>query len=135
MKMLNKLKAFTVIGTIIGAVLYVTNFALALDTSQVDSKITIEDVVSYPYKYDGAKVKVEGQVSKVKFTKSLSGNPYTAFKLVDNENNDINVYTKGHLDIEKGYVLRIYGKFSKEKEYLFIKFKNVLRAMSVEILG
>ena len=130
-----KLKAFTAIATIIALVLFVANFAFALDTPQGDPITTIEDVISYPYKYDGAKVTLEGQVSKVKFTKSLSGNPYTAFKLLDQENNDIYVYTKGHLDIEKGDMLRIYGKFSKEKEYLLIRFKNVLRAMSVEILG
>ena len=133
--MIIKLKAFAVISTILAFSLFVASFALAFDTTQNNSIATIEDVVSYPYKYDGAELTLEGQVSKVKFTKSFTGKPYTAFKLLDQENNNINVYTKGHLDIEKGDKLRIYGKFSKEKEYLLIRFKNVLRAMSVEILG
>ena len=68
----------------------------------------------------------------MKFTKSLSGKPYTAFKLVDSDKNTINFYTKEHLDIEKGNKLRIYGKFKKEKKYLLIKFKNVMKANSVE---
>ena len=133
--MLIKLMAFAVISTILAFSLFVGSFAMALDTTQNNSTATIEDVVSYPYRYDGAKLTLEGQVSKVKFTKSFTGKPYTAFKLLDQENNNIYVYTKGHLDIEKGDKLRIYGKFSKEKEYLLIRFKNVLRAISVEVLG
>ncbi|HSE83842.1 MAG TPA: hypothetical protein VLB01_04790 [Thermodesulfobacteriota bacterium] len=97
-----------------------------------DSQSVIEVIVSNPGQYDGKEVTVEGEVEKVHHTKSFSGDPYTLFRLEDNEDNEVGVYTKGHLDISKGAKVRVMGKFSKEKKYVIYKFKNVIKAKEVE---
>ncbi|HEX3034170.1 MAG TPA: hypothetical protein VHT73_03430 [Thermodesulfobacteriota bacterium] len=92
----------------------------------------IEVITSNPGLYDGKVVTVEGEVEKVHHTKSFSGDPYTLFRLEDNEDNEVGVYTKGHLNISKGAKVRVMGKFSKEKKYVIYKFKNVIKAKEVE---
>ncbi len=97
-----------------------------------DLQSIIEVIVSNPGRYDGKVVTVEGEVEKVHHTKSFSGDPYTLFRLEDNEDNEVGVYTKGHLDISKGAKVRVMGRFSKEKKYVIYKFKNVIKAKEVE---
>ena len=98
--------------------------------------LNIQTLVDKPSTFDGEKVTVEGQInSKVKYKTLANGKEYTAFKIEDSYNNELNVYTKGHIDgIEKGSKIRIYGKFSKEKKFLFIKFKNVIKAKKLLVL-
>lgn len=104
-----------------------------------DSQSIIEAIVSNPGQYDGKVVTVEGEVEKVRHTKSFSGDSYTLFRLEDNEDNlednednEVGVYTKGHLKISRGAKVRVMGKFSKEKKYVIYKFKNVIKAKEVE---
>ncbi len=95
----------------------------------------IERIVSNPLYYHGKEVVVEGEVEKIKYTTSTSGNPYTLFKLHDDEENSIGVYTKGRIPISKGVKVKVMGKFNKEKRYAIFKFKNVIKAKEVEKTG
>ncbi|MGH7889858.1 MAG: hypothetical protein ACRENF_04835 [Thermodesulfobacteriota bacterium] len=95
----------------------------------------IERIVSNPLYYHGKEVVVEGEVEKIKYTTSTSGNPYTLFKLHDDEKNSIGVYTKGRIPISKGVKVKVMGKFNKEKRYAIFKFKNVIKAKEVEKTG
>jgi hypothetical protein len=131
----NKVKIMTILSTLLSSILFFAYLTNAQDASVGGSESTIEEVVSYPDQYEGKKLTLEGEVSRLKFTKSLTGKPYTLFELVDPAKNMINVYAEGHLDIEKGEKLRIHGKFSTEKNYFLFKFKNVVKAKSFEILG
>jgi len=100
-----------------------------------DIESSIERVISNPLYYDGKEVVVEGEVEKIKYTTSSSGNHYTLFKLNDDEQNSIGVYTKGRLPISEGSKVRVMGKFKKEKRYAIFKFKNVIKAKEVEKAG
>jgi hypothetical protein len=97
--------------------------------------LDIEDVVSSPSYYDGRYIVVEGKVTRLEYRRSPKGDHYTIIRLEDSNDNDIGVYTKGILDIEEGSTVRVYGKFNKEKKYLFFRFKNVLKARQVELLS
>ena len=100
-----------------------------------DLESEIERIVSNPVYYDGREVVVEGEVKKIKYTTSSSGNPYTLFNLHDDEENSVGVYTKGRIPIFKGAKVRVMGKFKKEKRYAIFKFKNVIKAKEVEKTG
>lgn len=133
--MSKRIIVMTIISTFLSSVLFFAYISEAQDTPLPVLEATIEKVVSYPTEYEGKKIALEGEVSRLKFTKSLTGKPYTIFELVDPAKNMINVYAEGHLDIEKGEKLRVRGKFSTEKKYLLFKFKNVVKAKTFEILG
>ena len=100
-----------------------------------DRDSEIERIVSNPVYYDGREVVVEGEVKKIKYTTSSSGNPYTLFNLLDDEENSVGVYSKGRIPIFKGTKVRVIGKFKKEKRYAIFKFKNVIKAKEVEKTG
>lgn len=114
-----------------GALLQST--AAIIQADDLDSEI--ERIVSNPVYYDGREVVVEGEVKKIKYTTSSSGNPYTLFNLLDDEENSVGVYSKGRIPIFKGAKVRVIGKFKKEKRYAIFKFKNVIKAKEVEKTG
>ncbi len=100
-----------------------------------DQESAIERIVSNPISYDGKEVVVEGEVKKIKYTTSISGDPYTLFKLHDGDESTVGVYTKGRIQISEGSKVRVMGKFNKEKRYAIFKFKNVIKARGVEKTG
>jgi hypothetical protein len=100
-----------------------------------DQESAIEKIVSNPVNYDGKEVVVEGEVKKIKYTTSISGDPYTLFKLHDGDESTVGVYTKGRIQISEGSKVRVMGKFNKEKRYAIFKFKNVIKAKGVEKTG
>lgn len=98
--------------------------------------LTIEEVVSSPSEYHGSRILLEGRIHKAKNYRLINGKEYTAFEMIDNEENLVRVYTKGIVDdVEEGRDVRVYGKFSKEESYLFISFKNVIKAKRIMVLG
>jgi len=133
--MSKKVIVTTIASTFLSSILFFGNLSNAQDSSVAVAESTIKEVVSSPDNYEGKKITVEGEVSRLKFTKSITGKPYTIFELADTSKNIINVYAEGHLDIERGKKLRIHGKFSTEKNYFLFKFKNVVKAKTFEILG
>lgn len=134
-QMSNKLLLTTIALTFLSSILFFGYPSNAQDSSVAIPESSIKEVVSTPDVYEGKKITVEGEVSRLKFTRSITGKPYTLFELADTSKNIINVYAEGHLDIEKGKKLRIHGKFSTEKNYFLFKFKNVVKAKTFEILG
>ena len=113
--MSKKVIVTTIASTILYSILFFGYLSNGQDSSVAVAESTIKEVVSSPDNYEGKKITVEGEVSRLKFTKSITGKPYTIFELADTSKNTINVYAEGHLDIEKGKKLRIHGKFSTEK--------------------
>ncbi len=112
-----------------------SNFALAdnIGVSVADViEISIKGVISNPKFYDGKKITVEGEVEQVHHTTAFSGDPYTLFRMHDNENNELGVYSKGNLSITEGSKIKVTGVFTKEKSVAFLKFKNVIKAKQVE---
>lgn len=111
------------------------NWQFTTFTLADDGPVSIKGVISNPVHYDGKKVTVEGEIEKVHYTTSSSGNPYTLFRLYDSEHNSIGVYSKGRLLISKGTKVRVTGEFKKEKRAVIFKFKNVIKAKQVEEIG
>jgi uncharacterized membrane protein YcgQ (UPF0703/DUF1980 family) len=133
--MSKKMLVMAILSTFLSSVLFLVYLSNAQDVPVGGSEYTIKEVVSYPSEYEGRKITLEGEVSRVRFTRSFTGKRYTIFELADPGKNIINVYAEGHLDIEKGKKIRVHGKFSTEKKYFFYKFKNVVKAKTFEILG
>jgi|GEM_PF-5534937 len=101
-----------------------------------EPKLTIEDVISSPSDFNGSKIMVQGVVQKAKHYTLINGKTYTAFEIADDDENIIRVYKRGIIDgVTEGKDVRVYGKFSEEESYLFISFKNVLKAKKVLVLS
>jgi len=78
-------------------------------------KVSIGELLSNPDKYDGKMVQVEGKVSMLKFKTSKSGNPYTTFKVSDDSNNSVSVFSFGTLSIAEMDLVRVVGRYQKVK--------------------
>lgn len=123
---------------IIAAAVSVSAHAADDDTSTArkDDRIypvQIKEVVRHPGEYNGRKVSLEGEVIKVKYTKSSRDEPFTIFKLKDADDNEVNVYYEDeHLPLSKGDKVKIMGRFKKQKSYFLYKIKNVIKARTVE---
>lgn len=97
--------------------------------------LTIKQVVSDPDKFHREVITVEGVISKIEYKKLFTGRKFTLFGLEDANQNTINVYARGYVkEIKKGSEVRIYGRYSKEKSFMFKKRKNVMKARKIQIL-
>jgi hypothetical protein len=97
--------------------------------------LTIIQVVSDPDKFHREVITIEGEISKIEYKKLFTGRKFTLFGLEDTNQNTINVYARGYVkEIKKGSEVRIYGRYSKEKSFLFKKHKNIMKARKIEFL-
>lgn len=98
--------------------------------------VTMSELVSNPDRYNKERVKLVGEVTEVKYTESGKGEPFTLFKLKDENDNEVRVYYEDeHLPLSPGDEVRIMGRYKKEKSYLLYKIKNVIKARYVVKLG
>lgn len=99
------------------------------------SAITIEQVVDNPDKYHRDIITLDGAITRIDYKKIITGRKFTIFKLSDGTENEINVYARGHIkEIDRGTRIRIEGRYSKEKSFLFTTYHNVMKARKVYIL-
>jgi len=99
------------------------------------TNLTIIQVVSEPNKFHREVITVEGKISKIEYKKLFTGRKFTLFGLEDANQNTINVYARGYVkEIKKGSEVRIYGRYSKEKSFLFKKHKNIMKARKIHFL-
>lgn len=97
--------------------------------------VTIEELVTDPKEYNGKRVRLEGFVDKVEYTKSSKGEPFTLFRLNDGTDNEVRVYYEDeHLPLSKGDNVQIQGRYKKQKKYFLYKIKNVIKARTVQKL-
>jgi len=97
--------------------------------------LTIEQVISDRNKYHREVITVEGVISKIEYKKLFTGRKFTLFGLEDDKQNTISVYARGYIkEIKKGSEVRIYGRYSKEKSFLFKKHKNIMKARKIHFL-
>jgi len=117
--------------TILIILTYPLNYSHGNNGEELNS---FEKYISNPSEYDNMEIVIEGKINNYKFTISDSGKPYTLFKIKDPANNTLQVYFQGeHLKIKKGSVVKVSGKFLKQKRYTFYNFKNVVKAENVII--
>ena len=66
----------------------------------------------------------------------INGKKFTLFRLKDENNKTLKVYARGFIEeLKDGSKIRIHGRYSKEKKYVFKKFKNVMKARKIQILS
>ena len=99
------------------------------------SDITIRDVVEHPDKFHRDVITLDGQITEIDYKKMITGRKFTLFNLSDGLDNEIKVYARGYIkNIDKGTKIRITGRYSKEKSFLFTTYPNVMKARKVYIL-
>jgi len=97
--------------------------------------LTIKEILSDRDKFHREVITVEGKISKIEYKKLFTGKKFTLFGLEDANQNTINVYARGYVkEIKKGSEVRIYGRYSKEKSFLFKKHKNIMKARKIHFL-
>ena len=73
-----------------------------IDASEF-KEVTVTELVSDPNQFNNQRVKLEGFVDKVEYTKSSKGEPFTLFRMNDGSDNEIRVYYEDeHLPLSKG---------------------------------
>lgn len=97
--------------------------------------VTIKELVSEPKEYNGTRVRLEGFVEEVDYTKSSKGEPFTLFRMNDGNGNEVRVYYEDeHLPLSDGDKVQIQGRYKKQKKYFLYKIKNVIKARTVKEL-
>ena len=123
---------FVFLTPIVGS--YANETTKFVDTIEFQA-VTIDELVSNPKEYNGQRVRLEGFVDKVEYTKSSKGEPFTLFRLNDGTDNEVRVYYEDeHLPLSKGDKVQIQGRYKKQKKYFLYKIKNVIKARTVEKL-
>ncbi len=99
------------------------------------SDLTIGKIVSEPNKFDRDIITIDGVISKVQYRKLPNGKEFTLFKLEDSNDNNVKVYARGHIkEINEGSLIRIHGRYSKEKRFFLKKHKHVMKARKIQIM-
>ena len=100
------------------------------------SQLTIIEVLSDPDKFDREVITIDGKVSDVRYEELINGRKFTLFKLKGSYEKALQIYARGFIDgLEEGSEIRIYGRYSKKKRFLFKKYKNVIKARKIYILS
>lgn len=100
-----------------------------------DTNITVKNVVAAPNEFHRDVFTVEGVASEVEYKSLPNGRKFTLFYLTDAEDNDIKVYARGYIDeLEDGSELRLHGRYSKEKRFVFKTYKHVMKARKIQFI-
>jgi cytochrome c-type biogenesis protein CcmE len=89
-------------------------------------KVAIADLLNKTDDFDKKTVLVVGKVDNFKAKVSKAGNPYFTFKLLDDKDNKLSIYSHGKLekDLEDGQKVEVTGMFKKESKVGSNTFKN-----------
>ena len=97
-------------------------------------KIPIEEIFLNRDKYHREIIIIEGKLSEIKFKNLVGGKKFTLFLVEDENGNNINVYARGTVEgLEEGSNLRVHGRYSKSKKFLFNKYKNIMKARKIQM--
>ncbi len=97
-------------------------------------RISIEEIFLNRDKNHREIIIIEGKLSEIKFKNLVGGKKFTLFLVEDENGNNINVYARGTVEgLEEGSNLRVHGRYSKSKKFLFNKYKNVMKARRIQM--
>lgn len=97
-------------------------------------RIPIEEIYLNRDKYHREIIIIEGKLSEIKFKNLVGGKKFTLFLVEDENGNNINVYARGTVEgLEEGSNLRVHGRYSKSKKFLFNKYKNIMKARKIQM--
>ena len=87
-----------------------------LQFSPAAEKVSVQDILSNPDKYDGPEVSLQGKAIKIQARASKKGNDYATFTLTDESGKGMNIFTFGHPRIMDGQKDYGYGHLSEGQE-------------------
>ena len=73
-----------------------------LQFSPAAEKVSVQEILSNPDKYDGQEVSLQGKATKIQARTSKKGNDYATFTLTDEWGKGMNIFTFGHPRIMDG---------------------------------
>ncbi len=94
-------------------------------------KTTVGEILKNQDKFHKKLVQVEGKVTKFRKRTSRAGNAYTTFTLKQG-NDEITVFSYGHLDLANDNEVIVIGRYYKEKRVGRDTFKNEIDASPKE---
>ena len=98
--------------------------------------VPINEIFQDRDKYHREIIVIEGKLSEIEFKQNLDGKKFTLFILDDENGNSIKLYARGTVEgLEEGSKIRVYGRYSKSKRFVFSKYKNVMKAKKIQING
>ena len=98
------------------------------------TRIPIEEIFLNRDKYHREIIIIEGKLSEIKFKNLVGGKKFTLFLVEDENGNNINVYARGTVEgLEEGSNIRVHGRYSKSKKFLFNKYKNIMKAKKIQM--
>ena len=101
-----------------------------------EPELTISEVLSNPNRFNKEVITLDGKVTELKYKKLFNGKKFTLFKIKGDDNKTVKVYARGYVEgLEVGSKIRIYGRYSKEKKFVFKKYKNVMKARKIHFLS
>lgn len=96
--------------------------------------VQIEEIFADKEKYHREIFNIQGTITAIEFKKLIGGKKFTIFVVEDEKGNNLNIYARGIVDgIQQGSEIKIYGRYSKSKKFLFKKYKNVMKAKKIQI--
>jgi hypothetical protein len=110
---------------VLGVFIFQTHFSPAA------GKISFQEILSNPDKYNGQEVTVQGKASKIKLRTSKGGNDYTTLKLTDDSGKILNVFSWGHPALGEGQKVTVTGSYQKVKRVGKKTFYNVIEARNI----
>ena len=96
--------------------------------------VLIEDIYADKDKFHREIFNIQGTISAIEFKKLIGGKKFTIFVVEDSKGNSLNIYARGIVEgIDQGSEIKIHGRYSKSKKFLFKKYKNVMKARKIQI--
>lgn len=105
------------------------------DIGPVEGEVVlIEDIFTDKDKYHREIFNIQGTISAIEFKKLIGGKKFTIFVVDDAKGNSLNIYARGIVEgLDQGTDIKINGRYSKSKKFLFKKYKNVMKARKIQV--
>jgi len=112
--------------------LLIFSFFLQHPITLAAEKVSVQEIISNPDKYDGQEVTLQGKANKVRPRVSKKGNEYTTFTLMDGSGKGMNIFTFGHPPITDGQRVTVTGIYQKVKKVGRYTFYNEVEAKDIK---
>jgi DNA polymerase III alpha subunit len=113
-------------------IILIFSFLLQPPFSLAAEKISVQEILSNPDKYDGQEVTLQGKATKIRPKTSQKGNEYTTLTLMDESGKGLNIFTWGHPKITDGQRITITGIYQKVKKVGRYTFYNEIEAKDIK---
>jgi hypothetical protein len=106
-------------------------FFLQVHVSPAAEKVSFQEILSNPGKYDGQEVTIHGKASKIKPRTSKHGNDYTMLILRDESGKTLKIFSWGHPLLAEGQKVTVTGIYKTVKRIGRHTFHNGIQARNI----